>query len=100
MTDKLFWHGLHRTIYGRIASSKPAKTYVYRFAVDSDTYNHYRIYFCDRNVRGTAHADDLSYIFKNAFSPVPVNDTFEYRTMMTMVTGCRYAALEWLINQS
>ncbi|XP_035789875.1 esterase B1-like [Anopheles albimanus] len=85
MTDKLFWHGLHRTIYGRIASSKPAKTYVYRFAVDSDTYNHYRIYFCDRNVRGTAHADDLSYIFKNAFSPVPVNDTFEYRTMMTMV---------------
>ncbi|ETN61217.1 esterase B1 [Anopheles darlingi] len=85
MTDKLFWHGLHRTICGRIASGKPAKTYVYRFAVDSDTYNHYRIYFCDRNVRGTAHADDLSYIFKNAFSPVPANDTFEYRTMMTMV---------------
>ncbi|XP_050092817.1 esterase B1-like [Anopheles aquasalis] len=85
MTDKLFWHGLHRTIYGRIASSKPAKTFVYRFAVDSDTYNHYRIYFCDRNVPGTAHADDLSYIFKNAFSPVPANDTFEYRTMMTMV---------------
>ncbi|KFB50589.1 AGAP006227-PA-like protein [Anopheles sinensis] len=85
MTDKLFWHGLHRTIYSRVGQRKGAKTFVYRFAVDSETYNHYRIYFCDRNVRGTAHADDLSYLFKNVFSPVPGKDTFEYRTMQTMV---------------
>ncbi|XP_052872785.1 esterase B1-like [Anopheles cruzii] len=85
MTDKLFWHGLHRTIYSRIESKKPSKTFVYRFAVDSDTYNHYRIYFCDRNARGTAHADDLSYIFKNAFSDIPAQDSFEYKTMMRMV---------------
>uniref|UniRef100_A0A182SXE9 Carboxylic ester hydrolase n=1 Tax=Anopheles maculatus TaxID=74869 RepID=A0A182SXE9_9DIPT len=85
MTDKLFWHGIHRTIYSRINSRKGAKTFVYRFSVDSETYNHYRIYLCDRNVRGTAHADDLSYLFKNLFSPVPNVDTFEYRTMQTMV---------------
>ncbi|XP_062544107.1 esterase B1-like [Armigeres subalbatus] len=85
MTDKLFWHGLHRTIYSRINSKKASKTYVYHFTVDSATYNHYRIYFCDKNVRGTAHADDLSYIFKNLFSKVPPKDTFEYRVMMNMV---------------
>lgn len=85
MTDKLFWHGLHRTIYGRINSKKLAKTYVYRFSVDSDTYNHYRIYFCDKNVRGTAHADDLSYIFKNVFSDVPPPNSFEYRVMTEMI---------------
>uniref|UniRef100_A0A182JF69 Carboxylic ester hydrolase n=1 Tax=Anopheles atroparvus TaxID=41427 RepID=A0A182JF69_ANOAO len=85
MTDKLFWHGLHRTIYSRVSQRKPSKTFVYRFAVDSETYNHYRIYFCDRKVRGTAHADDLSYLFKNGFGPVPGQDTFEYRTMQTMI---------------
>ncbi|XP_055537412.1 esterase B1-like [Wyeomyia smithii] len=85
MTDKLFWHGLHRTIYSRINSKRAAKTYVYRFSVDSDTHNHYRIIFCDKDVRGTAHADDLSYIFKNAFGDVPPNDSFEYRTMLNMV---------------
>ncbi|XP_053675826.1 esterase B1-like [Anopheles nili] len=85
MTDKLFWHGLHRTICSRISAKKEAKTFAYRFAVDSETYNHYRIYFCDRNVRGTAHADDLSYLFKNVFSPVPAPDSFEHRTMRTMV---------------
>ncbi|XP_053667301.1 esterase B1-like [Anopheles marshallii] len=85
MTDKLFWHGIHRTIYSRTRSPKVANTFVYRFAVDSETYNHYRIYFCDRNVRGTAHADDLSYLFKNLFSPVPETDTMEYRTMQSMV---------------
>lgn len=85
MTDKLFWHGLHRTIYGRINSKTTAKTYVYRFSVDSETYNHYRIYFCDKNVRGTAHADDLSYIFKNLFSDVPPKDSFEYRVMTEMI---------------
>ncbi|XP_065081721.1 esterase B1-like [Ochlerotatus camptorhynchus] len=85
MTDKLFWHGLHRTIFNRINTTKAAKTYVYRFSVDSDTYNHYRIYFCDKNVRGTAHADDLSYVFKNAFSVAPPKDSFEHRVMMDMV---------------
>ncbi|XP_052898916.1 esterase B1-like [Anopheles moucheti] len=85
MTDKLFWHGIHRTIYSRTRLPKVAKTFVYRFAVDSETYNHYRLYFCDRNVRGTAHADDLSYLFKNVFSPVPEADTMEYKTMQRMV---------------
>uniref|UniRef100_A0A182TDG7 Carboxylic ester hydrolase n=1 Tax=Anopheles melas TaxID=34690 RepID=A0A182TDG7_9DIPT len=85
MTDKLFWHGLHRTVCSRISSQTPAKTFVYRFAVDSETYNHYRIYFCDRNARGTAHADDLSYLFKNVLSPVPDVGTMEHRTMQTLV---------------
>ncbi|XP_058838420.1 esterase B1-like [Topomyia yanbarensis] len=85
MTDKLFWHGVHRTICSRMNLQKNANTYVYRFSVDSDTYNHYRINFCDKNVRGTAHADDLSYIFKNAFGDAPPKDSFEYRVMMNMV---------------
>ncbi|XP_055628008.1 esterase B1-like [Toxorhynchites rutilus septentrionalis] len=85
MSDKLIWHGLHRTIYSRINSGKSGHTYVYHFSVDSETYNHYRIYFCDKNVRGTAHADDLSYVFKNSFSDAPAQDTFEHRAMMNMV---------------
>nr|CAA88030.1 estalpha2 esterase [Culex quinquefasciatus] len=85
MTDKLFLHGLHRTILSRLNSKKPSKTFLYRFSVDSDTYNHYRIVFCDKNVRGTAHADDLSYIFKNVFNDPPAKDTFEHRAMMNMV---------------
>lgn len=87
MTDKLFLHGLHRTILSRLNSKKPSKTFLYRFSVDSDTYNHYRIVFCDKNVRGTAHADDLSYIFKNVFNDPPAKDTFEHRAMMNMVRG-------------
>ncbi|XP_055604380.1 uncharacterized protein LOC129752629 [Uranotaenia lowii] len=85
MTDKLFWHGLHRTLCSRVNSKTEAKTYIYRFSVDSEKYNHYRIYFCDKNVRGTAHADDLSYVFKNAFDDVPPKDSFEYRVMLNMI---------------
>uniref|UniRef100_A0A182QUV2 Carboxylic ester hydrolase n=1 Tax=Anopheles farauti TaxID=69004 RepID=A0A182QUV2_9DIPT len=98
MTDKLFWHGLHRTIYARINSKRTSKTFVYRFSVDSETYNHYRIYFCDRDVRGTAHADDLSYLFKNVFSPVPGANTFEYKTMQSMVELFSNFAIEGTPN--
>lgn len=46
--------------------SRPtAATYMYRFNVDSPTMNLFRIKRCGQQCRGTAHTDDLSYIFRN-----------------------------------
>lgn len=44
---------------------KNAATYMYRFNVDSPTMNLFRILKCGQQCHGTAHGDDLSYIFRN-----------------------------------
>lgn len=67
MTDKLFLHGIYRTILSRQKLDGHGKTYFYRFNTDSPTQNHYKIRNCGPNVRGVCHADDLSYVFKNNF---------------------------------
>ncbi|XP_055628009.1 esterase B1-like [Toxorhynchites rutilus septentrionalis] len=85
MSDKIFWHGMNRTILARANEKSSARTYVYRFAVDSDFFNHYRIKFIDPKLRGTSHCDELSYLFSNFTEEVPGEDTFEYRAMQTLV---------------
>lgn len=52
MTDKLFWHGLHRTILSRLQNAKDAATYVYRFNFDSPTFNHFKLLFCGKGIPG------------------------------------------------
>lgn len=85
MTDFVFWHGLHRTILARASNGSPARTFVYRFCVDSEHFNHYRIKMIDPTYRGTAHADEISYLFSNFTESVPSEDSFEYRALQTMV---------------
>lgn len=86
MTDKLFWHGLHRTILSRQNRLLgTGLTYLYRFSVDSPTQNHYKNLMCGKQMRGCCHADDLSYIFKNLLGKVPAADTMEYRVIQDMV---------------
>nr|XP_019531286.2 esterase B1-like isoform X2 [Aedes albopictus] len=85
MTDRAFWHSLHRTILARANSNSFGRTFVYRFCVDSESFNHYRIMMIDPTYRGTAHADELSYLFSNFTESVPTEDSFEYRALQTMV---------------
>ncbi|XP_058060709.1 esterase B1-like [Anopheles bellator] len=83
-TDRIFWHGLHRSILSR-ANLASAKTFVYRVAVDSTFFNHYRIHMVDSNIRGTSHADELSYLFSNVFATALDKETMEYRVIREMV---------------
>ncbi|XP_058838421.1 esterase B1-like [Topomyia yanbarensis] len=86
MTDKVFWHGMHRTILARASYGLPTRTFVYRFCVDSEFFNHYRIKMIDDpKLRGTSHADEISYLFSNFTEEVPARDTFEYRALQPMV---------------
>ncbi|XP_053676470.1 esterase B1-like [Anopheles nili] len=84
-TDNIFWHGLHRTILSRCRHETGAKTFVYRFCVDSPFFNHYRIHMVDANMRGTSHADEISYLFSNVFAKPLDHNSFEYRAIQYMV---------------
>ncbi|XP_035910083.1 esterase B1-like [Anopheles stephensi] len=84
-SDRIFWHDLHRTILARANYAESAKTFVYRFCVDSPFFNHYRIHMVDPQARGTSHADEISYLFSNIFAKPLEPDTFEYRAIHYMV---------------
>lgn len=85
-TDKAFWHGLQRIIQGRQNSNGKGKTFLYRFAVDSPTQNHYRINHYGTNVRGVCHGDELSYLFKNQYGDVPPQSTIEFKSIERFVS--------------
>lgn len=83
MTDKLFWHGIYRSLVIRINVEKPAPTFLYRFNFDSPTFNAYKVLMCGKGVKGVCHADDLSYLFHNALGFVAGAD--ELKTIERMV---------------
>lgn len=88
ITDKMFWHGLHRTCLSRVtvSASAAAPTYLYRFNFDSRTFNHYKnIMVGGSHVRGTCHADDLSYLWKNDLVKDIDRSSLEYKTIERMV---------------
>nr|XP_013116638.1 unnamed protein product [Stomoxys calcitrans] len=80
---KYFWHGIHRTLLAR-RQYATAPTYLYRFDFDSKHFNFMRIITCGRKVRGTCHADDLSYLFYNAGAKKLKCRTAEYTTIRRM----------------
>ncbi|ETN61216.1 esterase B1 [Anopheles darlingi] len=85
-SDRVFWHGLHRTILARASQqAQGIKTFVYRFAVDSPFFNHYRIHMVDPDIRGTSHADEISYLFSNIFATALDQNTMEYRAIREIV---------------
>ncbi|XP_050744517.1 esterase B1 isoform X2 [Drosophila biarmipes] len=82
---KNFWHGFHRTLSARLAYAK-APTYYYRFDFDSPNYNFYRAKFCGDIIKsGVAHADDLSYLFRNSGSWKLEKSSAEYRNIERMI---------------
>lgn len=88
ITDKWFLHGLQRTCLGRLEYGS-APTYLYRFNYDSETFNHFRNNVCANSlIRGAAHADDLSYLFKNDFVQSIDIASPEYLTILRMV--CKF----------
>lgn len=70
---------------------------MYRFAVDSPTQNFFRIRRLGPGVRGTCHADEVGYIFKNSFAEVPEVDTMEFRSIKRFV---RFGFLKDLHKQN
>lgn len=83
--DKLFWHGFHRAILSRRKFASSANTYLYRFSMDSPIQNHYKIKRFGPKVKGSCHADDVSYIFKNSYFGAPPKDSVEFEVIMKMV---------------
>ncbi|KAL7728245.1 hypothetical protein ACLKA6_007351 [Drosophila palustris] len=82
---KIFWHGIYRTLYARLAYSK-APTYFYRFDFDSFDFCFYRKKFCGDDIKtGVAHADDLNYLFRNSGSWKLDKSSGEYQTIQRMV---------------
>lgn len=77
---------MHRLILSRQNSGRKGKTFLYRFAVDSPTLNHYRISHLGPEVRGVCHADELSYLFKNINIDVPERDTIEFKSIQRFVS--------------
>lgn len=63
-----------------------ASTYLYRFDYDSEKFNLYRRRYCGDNVRGAAHADDISYLYycKEAWE-LPKNSE-DYRMIRRMIS--------------
>lgn len=62
-----------------------APTFVYRFNFDSPTFNHYKLRVCGTGVKGSCHADDLSYLFKNMFVESIELDSPEWLTISRMI---------------
>ncbi|EDW14177.1 esterase B1 [Drosophila mojavensis] len=83
---KYFWHGIHRTLLSRRRHAPQAPTFLYRFDFDSEHFNIMRIITCGRKVRGTCHADDLSYLFYNAAAKKLKTHSDEFRTIKRLVS--------------
>lgn len=67
MSDKIFWHGIHRIILSRLNRTlNGGPTYLYRFNFDSPFFNLCRIMFCGQDVRGKYQQKKL-LLFLNYF---------------------------------
>jgi hypothetical protein len=89
MTNEFsFWHVVDRVVKQRIRSNARGASYVYRF--DANTPNN-----CFRALNGVdqrwhrhqraIHMDDLCYLFKPSFVPVPERNTDGFDTITRMV---------------
>ncbi|XP_061395052.1 esterase B1-like [Musca vetustissima] len=80
-----FWHGILRTLRGRKKYASKVPTYCYYFDVDSESFNQFRYATCGPSIRGTAHADDLSYLFYGAITEKINTNSREYKTIERMI---------------
>lgn len=78
--------GFYRNIKARQLSAGKGRTFMYEFAVDSPTQNHYRNRFFGVGSKGVTHADELCYLWKNKQGDVPPKDSMEFRAIETFVS--------------
>ncbi|KAM7363085.1 uncharacterized protein ACRADG_000137 [Cochliomyia hominivorax] len=83
-SHKVFWHPILRALKQRVLAGK-APTYLYRFDFDSPDFNHQRIKYCGKQMRGVAHVDDHSYLFYGNFSWKLSPETDEYKTIQRLI---------------
>lgn len=98
--DQVFWHGMQRIIQSRQNSSGKGKSYLFRFAVDSPTHNHYRNSRLGNGVRGVCHADEVGYIFKGIHADVPATDSMEFTAIHRLVGFKSIHLVNHLVNFS
>ncbi|XP_054747003.1 uncharacterized protein LOC129252884 [Anastrepha obliqua] len=85
LSYKLFWHDIHRTIMARLSFAL-APTFLYRFDFDSPDFNLNRAKICGTDqVRGVAHADELSYLFYSRQSHKLLSNSAEYKTIRRLI---------------
>lgn len=77
---------MQRFIHSRQNSNKSGRTFLYRFAVDSPTQNHYRNRWFGLGNTGVTHGDELSYMWKNIQGDVPDDrDSIEFISIKRFV---------------
>lgn len=90
LADKQFHFGTYNAIKKRLAKPNAGDTYLLRFAFDSTKMNFMRFLFAGRKVRGTCHADDCNYIFKNCITPRLSESSPEFKTVDRFVRNSIY----------
>lgn len=88
--DQQIHHGQQRIVQSRQRSQGNGKTFLYRFAVDSTTQNHYRITRLGPAIRGVSHGDEISYLFKSIYVDVPARDSMEFQAIKKFVSNQIY----------
>lgn len=88
--DQQIHHGQQRIIQSRQHSQGRGKTFLYRFAVDSTTQNHYRISRLGPAIRGVSHGDEIFYLFKSIYVDVPARDSMEFQAIKRFVSNQIY----------
>lgn len=58
---------------------------MYRFAVDSPTQNLFRLQRNRPDVRGVLHADEVSYVLKHNYGPIPDRQSMEFTAIRRFV---------------
>lgn len=86
MSDKTFVHSMNRFIQGRFNSGGSGKNFLFRFAADSPTQNQFLLKGNRPDIRGVYHADELSYIFKHNYGPIPDRNSMEFKTIQRFVS--------------
>ncbi|KAG4074541.1 hypothetical protein HA402_005606 [Bradysia odoriphaga] len=84
--DQFRWIALQRFIHARRSCNGSGRTFLYRFAVDSPTQNHYRNRWIGPGIKGVVHADDLCYLWKSNQGGVPSRDTIEFISILRFTT--------------
>lgn len=82
--DFAFWHVIDRVVQQRLRDNSQAKNWVYRFDAD-DANNCFRTHTSFPELfhpyRRAIHMDELCYLFKTSFSPIPELGSQSYQLL-------------------
>lgn len=84
-SDFHFWNGIYRVLTSRNAQEK-GKTFLLRFDVDGELNLFKKFVKNCSEYKGTCHADDLFYMFKSSYYPMPSSDSKEFAVIKKLTT--------------